>query len=223
MLARYKVALAPILLLQGKRLRKTSLRLPEAAGARFGAVEAGSGEPLRLLFIGDSSAAGVGVDSQREKLVHQTAAFVAGEAGRPVRWKLIAKTGVNTREATELLVAQNPGAADIVICALGVNDATSQRSARQFIKDYRALLQQVEQRTGNYAAVVSGLPPLHAFSAVPQPLRCEISAAGEATCVLCRSLGQGRTRWRLTSFIQARDSTDSGHIWWRRRSLPCGI
>ena len=197
MLAFYKIALAPILLLQGRRLRKTALRLPEAAGARSGTVEAGSGEPLGLLFIGDSSAAGVGVDSQREALAHQTAALVAGQVGRTVRWKLIAKTGVNTREATELVVAQNPGAADIVICALGVNDATSQRNSGQFIKDYTALLQKVEQRTGNYAAVVSGLPPLHAFPALPQPLRWYLGQCAKRLDGALRNLCSGRSNMRF--------------------------
>jgi lysophospholipase L1-like esterase len=58
-----------------------------------------------------------------------------------------------------------------MISALGVNDVTSQNSARQFIRDYEELLSVVAERTGATAAVVSGLPPMHLLPAVPQPLR----------------------------------------------------
>jgi lysophospholipase L1-like esterase len=171
MLTVYKLALAPALLLQGLHLRKTALRLPEAQGPRSGTVGTSASAPLRLLFIGDSSAAGVGVDWQHEAMPQQTAEIVAARLGRPVRWELIAKSGVNTRQAAELFNSHCPGPADIIVSALGVNDVTSQRSVRAFITDYIALLQAVRRRTGAYGAVASGLPPLHILPAAPQPLR----------------------------------------------------
>lgn len=171
MLTFYKVALAPALLLQGLHLRKTALRLPEARGPRSGTIGTAAMAPLRLLFIGDSSAAGVGVDWQHEAMPQQTAEFVSTRLGRSVRWELIAKSGVNTREAAQLLQSHRPGPADIVVSALGVNDVTSQRSVKAFIADYIALLQAVRRRTGAYAVVASGLPPLHVLPAAPQPLR----------------------------------------------------
>lgn len=175
MLNLYKILLAPALLLQGAHLRKTALRLPEASGERCGTVGAAAGSnpssPLRLLFVGDSSAAGVGVDWQHEALAQQTAGLVAQATRRSVRWELIARSGVNTREAMALIQAHQPGPADIVICALGVNDVTSQRGARRFIADYTALLALIKRRTGAYAVVISGLPPLHVLPAAPQPLR----------------------------------------------------
>jgi hypothetical protein len=60
------LALAPILLCQGKYVRRVTPKLPEADGPRFG--EAGVGKPLRLLVLGDSAAAGVGVNTQQEAL-----------------------------------------------------------------------------------------------------------------------------------------------------------
>src|SRR6266516_1669739 len=67
-----KFALGPVLLPQSKWLKRNALRLPEAAGPREGKV--GVGEPvLRLLVVGDSSAAGVGVADQAQALVLQAA------------------------------------------------------------------------------------------------------------------------------------------------------
>ena len=66
------IALAPILLWQGHKVRQRTLRLPEASGARAGIL--GQGLPLRLLLLGDSAAAGVGVSRQEEALAGQLAA-----------------------------------------------------------------------------------------------------------------------------------------------------
>lgn len=171
MLLLYKTILAPALLIQGARLRKTALRLPEAAGARSGTLGAGPQKCLRLLFLGDSSAAGVGVDWQHEALAQQTAQFVAAAVNRPVSWELIAKSGLNTRDAIGFFQTHHAGPADVLVSALGVNDVTAQSAAKRFTADYRELLQLVRQRTGVRAAVVSGLPPLHILPAAPQPLR----------------------------------------------------
>ncbi len=52
-------------------MRLTVLRLPEAHGERSGCC--GNGNELNLLIIGDSAAAGVGVDEQSEALASQLA------------------------------------------------------------------------------------------------------------------------------------------------------
>ena len=172
MLTFYKVLLGPLLLLQGLRARKIALRLPEAAGPREGVVGSSiDAPPLRVLFFGDSSAAGVGVDHQDQALAVQTAAFLSERIGAPVQWQLVAKSGINTQDALQLLAKVELEPADLLVTAFGVNDVTSQRSARQFIADYRAIVDQIVRRTGVRAAVISGLPPMQAMPSLPQPLR----------------------------------------------------
>lgn len=172
MLNVFKIALGPLLILQGRRLRATALRLPEAEGARNGVVgDPGNLPILRILFVGDSSAAGVGVDHQDSALAMQTAALVAERIGITVEWQLVAKSGVNTNDALSLLSTNDLRPADLLVTALGVNDVTSQRSPRQFLADYKALVNEVARRVGARTVVVNGVPPLHVATAVPQPLR----------------------------------------------------
>jgi lysophospholipase L1-like esterase len=222
MLTLYKIALAPALLMQGARLRRTALRLPEAAGPRSGRVGAGDAAPLRLLFIGDSSAAGVGVDWQHEAMPQQAAEMVATALRRPVRWQLVARSGVNTREATALVLAQPLDPADVVISALGVNDVTSQRGAAGFVADYAALLRVTRERTGALQAVVCGLPPMQVLPAAPQPLRWYL---GQCATRLDRALQrfcvqQGRLRFLSLGWAQAhemaRDRFHPGQLQYRR-------
>lgn len=58
------LVLGPILMFQGRRLRRTIPRLPEASGPCTGLVSGASptltSPPLKLLLIGESTAAGVG-------------------------------------------------------------------------------------------------------------------------------------------------------------------
>lgn len=172
----YKVALAPFLLAQSRKLRATALRLPEPEGNRAGIVAApksteSSDESLRILVVGDSSAAGVGVEHQQDALAMPLAHLVAQKTGRQVQWHLYAKSGLNTREAHAFLDAQMLPAADLIVVALGVNDVTAQHSAEQFIADYQQLLRMLFNKTCAQKAVISGLPPLHQLPVAPQPLR----------------------------------------------------
>lgn len=206
MLPLYKVILAPALLLQGRHLRKTALRLPEADGDRSGLIEVEGTEPLRLLFVGDSSAAGVGVDWQHEALAQQTAERVSAASRNSVRWELIAKSGANTRAAIELVKAHPSSPADVMISALGVNDVTSQNSASQFIRDYKELLSVVAQRTGATAAVVSGLPPLHILPAAPQPLRWYLGQCAKRLDSALQALSKEHGNIRFVSLAWAKAS-----------------
>lgn len=171
-----KIVLGPVLLTQGRYVRKTALRLPEASGPRDG-VELPSEvldetDPIRLLFVGDSSAAGVGVDVQEKAFAQPTARRLAVETSRPVHWQLLAKSGVNTAEALALVNnAPSLQRADILVTALGANDVTSQRSPKQFLADYRELVATLVRKTGAKGLIVTGLPPLHILPAAPQPLR----------------------------------------------------
>ncbi|RQR33739.1 SGNH/GDSL hydrolase family protein [Burkholderia sp. Bp8994] len=173
MLPLYKFVLGPILVIQARRLRRTALRLPEAAGPRCG--REGSREALqpalRILVVGDSSAAGVGVDDQVQALAQPVAKMLAIKLGRPVTWQLVAKSGVNTEESLALLRQSELQPADFLVTALGTNDVTSQRSPRQFLQDYRRLVEEVRRRTGAFGLVATGLPPLRILPAAQHPLR----------------------------------------------------
>jgi lysophospholipase L1-like esterase len=168
----YKIALAPLLLAQGRSMRRTAMRLPEAAGQRTGIVLIqGDQSELSLLFVGDSTMAGVGVQNQASALAFQVASILANRMGRSVRWQLVAKSGVNTSQALGLVHTQSLLPVDVVITALGTNDVTSQRKPDQFIGDYEVLISHLLHRVEAKFVVISGLPPLHLTPAAPQPLR----------------------------------------------------
>ena len=165
-----KVVLGPLLLLQGRRVRRDTPRLPEAEGPRTGLESPGAAPPLRLLVVGDSSAAGVGVDRQEAALAQPMARALASTLDRPVAWQLVAKSGICAEEATALLHESRLAPADVFVAALGMNDVTGQRADR-FVRDMGALWRAASELSGARFGVFAGLPPLHALPAAPQPLR----------------------------------------------------
>jgi len=200
MLRLYKYCLGPVLLLQSRHLRKTALRLPEAAGPREGNIPSrNTARPVRLLFVGDSSAAGVGVERQEQALAIQTSELLAARLDVPVEWQLLAKSGVNTQQALKLLTRPLSKPIDVLITALGTNDVTSQRSASQFLADYKTLVNRVRQQYSDLAVVISGLPPLRILPAAPQPLRWYLGKYAASLDDKLKRWVHAETRFRYVS------------------------
>src|SRR6185369_5887501 len=99
-----KLVLSPLLFAQAREARRRAPPLPEALGPREGQLGSG-GTALRLLIAGDSSAAGVGVMHQDEAFAGHFTRALHKRSGRPLRWRLRAKSGLTTREVHRLLQA----------------------------------------------------------------------------------------------------------------------
>lgn len=159
-----RLALAPLLLAQALHTRKTALTLPEPDGPRAG--HAGDGPALRLLILGDSSAAGVGVDHQDNALSgHLTRALSATFS---VHWQLLARTGATTRDAHAMLKDATP--MDVALVALGVNDVTGLTTPRHFANRQLRLVEALESR-GARLICLTEIPPVGTFPLLPNPLR----------------------------------------------------
>ena len=162
-----KLLLAPVLLAQGWHVRKHIVKLPEAAGPREGVT--GEGEPLTLLVLGDSAAAGVGVEDQQNALTGNLVSLLAKNF--QVRWRLFAKSGETTASTLALMQQADLETVDVVITSLGVNDVTSGNSRHGFRQDTQALIAWLREHLGAQHILLSGLPPMGAFPALPHPLR----------------------------------------------------
>jgi lysophospholipase L1-like esterase len=165
-----KLLLSPLLVAQAVVTRARMPRLPEAGGAREG--EVGRGPRLRVLILGDSSAAGVGVADQSKALAGCLSAALARQAGVRVQWQLVARSGVNSAACLELLLAEAPHArADIAVVVLGVNDVVDQVPSQRAIAQREAITNRLRNAHGVGHVVFAPLPPVHRFPGLPQPLR----------------------------------------------------
>ena len=163
-----KLALSPLLLAQAVRTRRRLPRLPEAAGPREGIAGRGPAGPS-LLIVGDSSAAGVGVDLQDDALAGRLSQALAQQHRCSVRWQLCARTGVTTAQALALLLGARP--ADVAVVVTGVNDVVDQVPPQRALAARAQLVQALRQRLGVRHVVMTPVPPMHRFAGLPQPLR----------------------------------------------------
>ncbi|MDA5556535.1 SGNH/GDSL hydrolase family protein [Shimia sp. MMG029] len=167
-----RIPLAPLLAAQGLGVRRRANTLPEPPGARQG--QAGKGAPLRLLIVGDSSAAGVGARSQDAALSGQVVKNLA--EGFDVSWKLIGESSITTTGMLKRLATVPPSAFDVAITALGVNDVTRASSRAKWVKRQSELAEVLSSKFAVQTIVASGLPPMGAYPELPQPLRWVLGA-----------------------------------------------
>jgi len=157
------LGLAPLLLWQGRRTRRNTLRLPEAIGPQQGSC--GSGPPLKLHLIGESPVAGVGVAMQSEGIGPALAMPLSSQLQRQVYWHCHGHNGATLQQLLgKLPTLTTPP--DAVIIMVGVNDTTQLTSLVQ----WRQQLQQLKAVLGNTTLFFTPVPPMAQFSALPKPL-----------------------------------------------------
>jgi len=169
----FALPLLPLLHAQGRRARRATPRLLEAAGPCSGvAGRAHVAPPLSLLGIGESPVAGVGVGRHDEAISGQLAALLSQRLQRPVHWAAYGKNGATIADARrDLLPSIPPQPVDLVLVAFGVNDTSSFRPVAQWRASLTMLLAELHVRCTPHLILVSGVPPVGRFPALPQPLR----------------------------------------------------
>ncbi|MBO0817550.1 MAG: SGNH/GDSL hydrolase family protein [Actinobacteria bacterium] len=155
-------------------------------GGRLGAPAAdgvyggGRGEPLTLIVMGDSLAAGLGADQPGQTPGALLAAGVARAAGRPVRLRTVARSGARTRDLPaqlELAREARPAAAVIVV---GGNDITHMLvpGTPALINPLRRVV--AELVSTGAAVLVATCPDVGSIPPIPQPLRALARRASRA-------------------------------------------
>ncbi len=164
-----KLLLSPVLVAQAVVTRTRMPRLPEAEGPREGKV--GRGPRLRLLIVGDSSAAGVGVARQHDALAGQLSRALAAQCSACVQWQLLARSGVTSARCLQLLASFAGTTADIAVVVLGVNDVVEQVPSARAVAARESIANRLRNAHGVAHVVFAPLPPVHRFPGLPQPLR----------------------------------------------------
>ena len=88
-----------------------------------------------------------------------------------VEWELHAKSGATTRSTLDYLEGLDHRGFDLAITSLGVNDVTGGCSRRRWLALQRSLRVLLREKFSTSLVLVSGLPPMGQFPALPQPLR----------------------------------------------------
>jgi lysophospholipase L1-like esterase len=128
------------------------------------------GDPVEMLVLGDSIAAGLGADRPEHTLGGQLATRLAKATRRAVRLRTGACVGAETSMVRAQVAALPPGyRAHVAVIVVGGNDVTHR--VRPSVSG-RHLAEVIEELQAHGTEVVVGTcPDLGALAAVPQPLR----------------------------------------------------
>lgn len=132
---------------------------------------AGLGDPIDLVVLGDSLAAGLGADTRFQTMGGVLATGVAALAGRPVRLTNVAEVGAESpwldgqvQRAIEAVPSP-----DVVLISIGGNDVTHRIPTSVSVSHLRHAV--TELRGTGAEVVVATCPDLGIIAPLPQPLR----------------------------------------------------
>lgn len=159
------VALAAVLGVE-VQLARMGTDLPEAPPFDHDGRIGGAGsDALRMVWLGDSTAAGVGASSADAAIPRS----VALALGRPVDLTVRAVSGARVGDVVDDqvrgLAALRP---DVVLVSIGANDVVHLTSVGDFRSTYRQL---VDAIPGSALLVLLGVPDMGAVPRFAQPLR----------------------------------------------------
>jgi lysophospholipase L1-like esterase len=164
------IPIAAVLFRQARRVRRETPRLPAAAEPWSGTVSGAN--PIRLLVLGDSTAVGVGAETQDEALAGNLARELRERLGRGVTWRAIGKSGVTAAELIrDFLPEAVTQSFDFVFLSIGTNDATALRPRGSFVRDIRTLVTALRAASPDAPILMSSLPAFFRFELLPEPLR----------------------------------------------------
>lgn len=168
------IPLAPVLFVQARKARASIPRLPDAALPWNGSLP--GADLIRLLVLGDSTAAGVGADSQSEALPGSLAHEFGDRFDRGTQWAALGENGATSRDILERFVAEATAATyDAVFLTIGANDALGLRSRRAFARDVREIVRRLRASSPDALILVSLMPRFDRFSSLRSPLRWNLA------------------------------------------------
>lgn len=128
------------------------------------------GDPLDLLMVGDSIAAGLGAERRKDTLGGRLSKGLAKHTGRAVRLRTVAVVGSESSMlAGQLDTLPDDYAPDLAVIVVGGNDVTHRVPVAQAAADLEAAVRALRER--GTQVVVGTCPDLGALRPVPQPLR----------------------------------------------------
>lgn len=195
----------PIYAFQGMSIRGKTMRMAPPEQMSFVEVKGKpKSKPLRLLFIGDSSAAGVGVSDFKECVAGRAPHLVAKKTGRTTTCRTCGNNSATAGDLRDFIVPNLEAAEyDFIIINIGTNDAKNFHTKRRFKKEFGGLLYALNAKFPEAKIIWSGIIDVAEIPLLPSPLnklmgiRARIlKKMGNELCYERGALSP-QTRWRV--------------------------
>lgn len=166
------VPLLPVLLFQGKRVRSSVPRLPEASGDQGKVQYSNNGAMLNLLLLGESTIAGVGVETHEQGFAGAFAKAIADRFQMTTNWKVYAQSGYTAGDLRQKILPRiSETEVDLIVIGLGGNDTFNLNSPSGWERQVSLLLDGLKEQFGDTPVVFSNMPPIRYFPAFTPLMR----------------------------------------------------
>lgn len=125
--------------------------------------------PIRLVLLGDSSAAGYGVQRDRDTLGAQLAIGISGIARRPVHITNVAVVGAESRQLSAQIAELGRVSPDLAVIMIGTNDVTHRIKPAAAVPHLADAVHQLRRMGAE--VIVGTCPDLGTIRPLAQPLR----------------------------------------------------
>ncbi|MFK7810489.1 MAG: SGNH/GDSL hydrolase family protein [Saprospiraceae bacterium] len=168
------IPLLPLMYVQAKNIRASIPKLPEATGLT-GVAKQSSKKVLRMLTIGESTIAGVGVNTHEEGFTGTLAKTLAAGLGSNIQWKVYAKSGYTAKRVTyKILPTITEQAVDLVVIGLGANDAFKLNRPGKWRDQMQTLIETLRSRFPDTPICFINMPPIKEFPAFTKLIKMTI-------------------------------------------------
>ncbi|MFT4524013.1 MAG: lysophospholipase L1-like esterase [Granulosicoccus sp.] len=155
----------PVMYVQSKILKRNIHDLPEAVEPH-GSVNVAGSTPFQLVTLGESTLAGVGVETHSEGFTGTLATHLASAIGRTINWSVYAKSGYTAKKVhLEILPLVKETKIDLIVVGLGGNDAFEFTTPYQWGKNIRKLIEEIRAKHGSVPIAFANMPPVREFPA----------------------------------------------------------
>ena len=165
------IPLLPIMYFQGKKIRSSVPALPEATGTE-GKAEKNPNRTLKLITIGESTIAGVGVDTHEEGFTGTIAKELSQKLDTDIEWKVYARSGYTARLITQRIIPKiSEQTIDLIIIGLGGNDAFTLNTPTKWKSDIQKLILALKNKFGDVPIAFTNMPPIKEFPAFTELIK----------------------------------------------------
>lgn len=211
MLARafYSWLMFPVYVWQGIRLRMKIERMLPARLPVEGVIE-GKGDPVRLLVIGDSTVASVGIEELEGTFAYAIANAVHERSGRTVAWRAAGNNSASSGDLRDFVVphVETRDWTHVVI-SVGTNDMKNFHAVARFKREFGTLLYALNARFPGTSIIWTPIPDMRKFPALPKGLAAVLAA--RADLINAKGAQLCRERSAIAAPVFPIENTDGFH------------
>lgn len=160
--------LLPIMYYQGKRILRSVPTLPEAKGieGQCNLIEDSKSNILKVISIGESTIAGVGVETHSEGFTGTFGNEISRLFNLNIGWKVYASSGFTAKSVMHKIIPKiTEKRADLIIIGLGANDAFTLNRPSKWKLEISLLIESLKSKYPKAVIIFLNMPPIKEFPA----------------------------------------------------------